>query len=101
MGAQHTDTGTYTYTAASRAVEASDLTPKRIGAPAIATSRMPLPSLVFSLLTLGSLMLLTADASPVFVDNPSLAQCKYPLSLLRLNHLPNWVYGCQAIDALT
>jgi len=89
MGAQHTDTDTYTYTAA-RAVEASDLSPPRKSrASAITPVKMPRPSLVFSLLTLGSLLLLTIDASPVFVDNPSLAQCKYPgcpLSLPLLNH---------------
>ncbi|EDW89432.2 serine proteinase stubble [Drosophila yakuba] len=85
MGAQHTDTDTdtYTYTAASRAIEASDLTPKRSGASA--PSRMPRPSLFFSLLTVGSLLLMTVDASPVFVDNPSLAQFQ---SGRNIRHLP-------------
>ncbi|XP_036669472.2 serine proteinase stubble isoform X2 [Drosophila suzukii] len=85
MGAQHTDTDTYTYTAA-RAVEASDLSPPRKSrASAITPVKMPRPSLVFSLLTLGSLLLLTIDASPVFVDNPSLAQFQ---SGRNIRHLP-------------
>ncbi|XP_052843443.1 serine proteinase stubble isoform X1 [Drosophila gunungcola] len=86
MGAQHTDSDTYTYTAA-RAVEASDLTLNKSRASAIAPAKMPRPSLVFSLLTLGSLLLLptTIDASPVFVDNPSLAQFQ---SGRNIRHLP-------------
>uniref|UniRef100_A0A6P4FET7 Serine proteinase stubble n=1 Tax=Drosophila rhopaloa TaxID=1041015 RepID=A0A6P4FET7_DRORH len=90
MDAQHTDTDTYTYTAA-RAVEATDLTPKKSRSSAIIPVKMPRPSLVFSLLTLGSLLLLllllptTIDASPVFVDNPSLAQFQ---SGRNIRHLP-------------
>lgn len=67
MGAQqHTDTeDTYTYTAAKYRSAISR------------TSKMPRPSLLLSLVALCSLLLLTIDASPVFVDNPSLAQCKF------------------------
>lgn len=77
MGALHTETDTYSYTAA-----ASELRPKSRAATSQHTpSRMPRPSLVLSLLTVASLLLLpTIDATPVFVDNPSLAQCKWLLS---------------------
>ncbi|KAH8277732.1 hypothetical protein KR018_004420 [Drosophila ironensis] len=70
MGAQHKGTEEiYTYTTRSKS----------------ATSRMPRPSVLLSLVTVGSLLLLTIDASPVFVDNPSLAQFQ---SGRNIRHLP-------------
>ncbi|XP_017027583.1 serine protease filzig [Drosophila kikkawai] len=80
MGAQHTDTDTYTYTAAS-----SEPRAKSRAATSTSPSRMPRPSLVLSLLTVASLLLLTIDATPVFVDNPSLAQFQ---SGRNIRHLP-------------
>ncbi|EDV35939.2 uncharacterized protein Dana_GF12723 [Drosophila ananassae] len=75
MGAQqHTDAeDTYTYTAAQCRSAISR------------TSKMPRPSLLLSLMALCSLLLLTIDASPVFVDNPSLAQFQ---SGRNIRHLP-------------
>jgi len=51
--------------------------------PASITNRSRMPRRSILILALGSLLNLllllasSADASPVFVDNPSLAQCKY------------------------
>ncbi|SPP73931.1 blast:Serine proteinase stubble [Drosophila guanche] len=90
MGAQYTstDTDTDTDTYASRTTRSStDLAPK---SRTTTKHKMPLPSLVPSLLlllTLASLSLLlpTTHASPVFVDNPSLAQFQ---SGRNIRHLP-------------
>ncbi|XP_017044753.1 mucin-5AC isoform X2 [Drosophila ficusphila] len=79
MGAQHTDTDTYSL------IAARDLNAEKSRAFAISPAKMPRPSLLLSLLTLGSLLLLTIDASPVFVDNPSLAQFQ---SGRNIRHLP-------------
>ncbi|XP_017150517.2 serine proteinase stubble isoform X2 [Drosophila miranda] len=94
MGAQYTSTDTdtdkdaYTYRATRRA---TDLAPK---SRATSTKQkmplpLPLPGLVLSLLLVSlvslSLVLPTTNASPVFVDNPSLAQFQ---SGRNIRHLP-------------
>jgi len=85
--ATDTDTATATATAADR--DTVTYTGRRYksradsSTPASITNKSMMPRRSILILALGSLLNLllllvsSADATPVFVDNPSLAQCKY------------------------